>query len=1022
MPNKPSIPFSEPPYLAGLPSPYYSSSHLKWQKACRAFIDENLNQYAMDWEREEKVPPEVFQKFAAANMLIPTLPAPLPVDWLKRLGVHDILGTVKVEDWDYLHTAIYTDEMSRSGLSGPSASLTTGMSYGVPPIIKFGSNDLQERFLPDLLLGKKRICIAITEPDAGSDVANIQTTAAKTDDGKHYIVNGTKKWITNGIWSAYATMAVRTSGHGPGGLSLLVVPLLDHPGVSMRPIKCSGQTSGGTTYIELDDVRVPVSNLIGQEGLGMKYIMTNFNHERLTIAIGVTRGARVALAAAFEYCLKREAFGKTLMDQPVVRHRLAKCGAMLESQWAWIEQFVYQMTKLSKAEADVELGGLTALAKAQAGIVLDECARCAVLLFGGNGYTKTGQGEIVERIYRDVPGARIPGGSEDVLLDLSLSTESLLALSLTSKFFSVRNKKYIYHTVKFPCTAGSLKASKELHQRLIQDRNLALLVKRLEFGKERKANRILLKMVYHVFPNLQDLLEKLPNLRRLVCRLHTTFDKTVTNFIARCLPQLEVMLDHPLVTYGQNHAMLQAIQCSTHCAMKIFCLSFNDVQIGCETLRGFNHLQHLELEVRGGLKYLTEIQCQQLKGCIDLVLSRLKYLSIPGRLKYAAYNIAPLLFMNSSKEPDLSRLERLEVMDIRTCVGLIQNPTLTGLKYLLYRRPSPKTMPVEAREMQDLLCRNEELEELHIIDWTKCSDLFSLSPLGPSLHTLDFHNGSSELGISQFATLASLLPNLANLSASVEHDATWPYTSLAAVADSFPKIQYLHLRTIQQCLCKCCNLVLKIPWDWPVDDVIPKIPGTTLDLASKSWQYFWDVLVKRNARFVPQGNDSAIHPSFSPRIKSLVFTTVTGSSGRGGSDSNELDLDYYHHTFRVDRSERLEDSRSGIATVSSQTVEEFETDLRDCALRTSKDFYVNSVEEVLELRWVYRKVSEWGYDKSVWPDIRPEELSPGFGRPRLVVPGRIVDGADYHAANAVFESLGLLAFDETSDAVYGLKG
>ena len=175
-----------------------------------------------------------------------------------------------------------------------------------------------------------------------------------------------------------------------------MIPLLDQPGVSMRPIKVSGHLSSGTTYIELDDVRVPVENLVGDEGMGMKYIMMNFNHERLTIAIGVVRAARVALAAAFEYCLKREAFGKTLMDQPVVRHRLAKCGAMLESQWAWVEQFVYQMTKLKKAEADVELGGLTALAKAQAGIVLDECARCAVLLFGGSGFTTTGQGEIAE--------------------------------------------------------------------------------------------------------------------------------------------------------------------------------------------------------------------------------------------------------------------------------------------------------------------------------------------------------------------------------------------------------------------------------------------------------------------------------------------------------------------------------------------------------------------------------------------------------------------------------------------------
>jgi len=215
-------------------------------------------------------------------------------------------------------------------------------------------------------------------------------------------------------------MAVRTGGPGAKGISLLVVPLKGYPGVNMRRLKVSGQISAGTTFIELDDVKVPVENLLGEEGQGMKYIMTNFNHERLTIAISVTRQSRVALSSAFEYCLKREAFGKTLMDQPVVRHRLAKAGAELESQWAWVEQFVYQMSKLPKEDADVELGGLTALVKAQAGRVFNECAQCAVLLFGGNGYTRTGQGEIAERIYREVPGARIPGGSEDVLLDLAI--------------------------------------------------------------------------------------------------------------------------------------------------------------------------------------------------------------------------------------------------------------------------------------------------------------------------------------------------------------------------------------------------------------------------------------------------------------------------------------------------------------------------------------------------------------------------------------------------------------------------
>lgn len=173
--------------------------------------------------------------------------------------------------------------MARAGIAGPSASLTVGMAFGVPPIIKFGNESLQERFLPDLLTGRKRACIAITEPDAGSDVASIATTAVKTADGRRYVVNGAKKWITNGIWSDYAAMAVRTGGEGSGagGLSMLVVPLKGHEGVSMRRLKVAGQVSAGTTFIELDDVEVPVENLIGAEGAGMKYISESRSHHLL---------------------------------------------------------------------------------------------------------------------------------------------------------------------------------------------------------------------------------------------------------------------------------------------------------------------------------------------------------------------------------------------------------------------------------------------------------------------------------------------------------------------------------------------------------------------------------------------------------------------------------------------------------------------------------------------------------------------------------------------------------------------
>jgi acyl-CoA dehydrogenase len=111
MAEKAQIPFSEPPWLSGIPSPYYNESHKKWQKAIKAWIGETLHKNALEWDTEEILPESVFKTFAENGMLIPSLPAPLPVEWLKKVGIHDILGVVKVEDFDYLHMAIYSDEV-----------------------------------------------------------------------------------------------------------------------------------------------------------------------------------------------------------------------------------------------------------------------------------------------------------------------------------------------------------------------------------------------------------------------------------------------------------------------------------------------------------------------------------------------------------------------------------------------------------------------------------------------------------------------------------------------------------------------------------------------------------------------------------------------------------------------------------------------------------------------------------------------------------------------------------------------
>ncbi|MCJ1396332.1 hypothetical protein MMC18_009221 [Xylographa bjoerkii] len=614
-------------------------------------------------------------------------------------------------------------------------------------------------------------------------------------------------------------------------------------------------------------------------------------------------------------------------------------------------------------------------------------------------------------------------------ITLLLSTKSLLALSLTSRFLSTWTIKYIYHTVKFPCTPGSLKVSKDLHQRLIRDDNLASLVRRLEFGDRGKSNRGRWRNLDYAVPDFLELLKKLSSLEKLTWRVSAPFTIEVANLVAVHYPTLIVVLDYPISIFRNDLFQLQAIRFITNCTLAVDVESFNGVQAAFEALRGFHHLQHLELDF-GDFIHLTGFQCQQLNDCLNLVLPRLKYLSISGRLEYDIFLHEPLsptatasLFV-IAPECLLSRLERLEVTDNRTCVGLFRNPTLTGLKYLLCTRPSSETMPDEAEEFQDLLHRNKDLKELHIVDLTSHSDLVSLSPLGTSLHTLDLCKGSYEFGVHQFATLATLLPNLANLSASVEHDATWPYTSLAAVADFFPKIQYLHLRTIEQYICDCCNLVQRSPGECPEDDVIPKIPGTTLDLVSKAWKYFWDVLVSRNTMFLPQGNGPTIHIDIAPRIKSLVLSTEVDYTddvevGRSGPSD-------YCHVFRADRSERLEDFRYGIATVSSCMVEKYETYLRDCALGTeAEDFRCQSKNKYQMMRWIYRKVAEWGNDHSIWPNLRTKDLGSDFGRPRLVVPERTEVEAQYQAANALLERLDLLSLcprDAQSEAEQGLKG
>lgn len=177
-------------------------------------------------------------------------------------------------------------ELTRLGYLGVLWGLGGGNSIGFPPILNYGSEELKNKLLPGIINGNIRVCLGITEPQAGSDVAGIRTTARKSRDGKYYIVSGQKKWydptettnsrITNGIWADYVTAAVRTgeSKRGASGVSVLVIPL-NVQGVTRRKLKNSGMAASGSTFLEFDNVKVPMSNLLGKENQGFQIIMSS---------------------------------------------------------------------------------------------------------------------------------------------------------------------------------------------------------------------------------------------------------------------------------------------------------------------------------------------------------------------------------------------------------------------------------------------------------------------------------------------------------------------------------------------------------------------------------------------------------------------------------------------------------------------------------------------------------------------------------------------------------------------------
>ena len=372
-------------------SPYYDDSHEALAQSVRRFVEREVAPYIDQWEVEGELPRSLHKKAAEAGILGLRYP--------EEYGGHS-------EGFDIFHGLTQTEELAAVGAGGLGASLMTH-GIGLPPILALGSDEMKRRVAPPVLAGDKIIALGITEPSGGSDVANLRTKAVR--DGNHYVVNGSKMFITSGMRADWLTCAVRTGGEGAGGVSLLLIEM-DAPGVARTRLDKMGWRCSDTAAIYFEDVRVPAENLIGPENGGFIGIMRNFNSERLGMAMGCCAYARVCLKEAAEWAQQRETFGKTLVKHQSIRIKLANMARQISATQAWVDLCAWQMKEGRDKPADF------AMLKVQATQMLEAVARDAAQVLGGASYIT---GSKIERIYREVRVNAIGGGSEEIMLDLA---------------------------------------------------------------------------------------------------------------------------------------------------------------------------------------------------------------------------------------------------------------------------------------------------------------------------------------------------------------------------------------------------------------------------------------------------------------------------------------------------------------------------------------------------------------------------------------------------------------------------
>ncbi|MCP4963144.1 MAG: acyl-CoA dehydrogenase [Actinomycetia bacterium] len=371
-------------------SPFYTDEHHEFRESVRRFVAEEVTPNVHEWDMAGEIPRDLYYTAGAIGIF--------GDGFESEYGGHGRR--------DALLRLVMLQELSMAGSGGFLAALLSNY-IGLSPIGRFGTDEIKAKVVAPCMTGDAISALAITEPSGGSDVARITTTARL--DGDDYVVNGSKTFITSGMRADYLTVAVRTGGEGPAGISMLVIDG-DSPGLSRTKLDKMGWLSSDTATLYFDDVRVPADQLLGEEGTGFSMIVNNFNAERIDMAAQSIAFSRVCFNEALAWARERSTFGRKLAEHQVIRHKLVEMDRRINADQAWCELLAWRLNQGDDPVAEI------AELKVSATQAFEFCAREAAQILGGASYLR---GDTVERLYREVRVQAIGGGSEEIMRDLA---------------------------------------------------------------------------------------------------------------------------------------------------------------------------------------------------------------------------------------------------------------------------------------------------------------------------------------------------------------------------------------------------------------------------------------------------------------------------------------------------------------------------------------------------------------------------------------------------------------------------